>query len=144
VEVARFLRNNTPPGARIAVVGSEPQIYFYSDRYAATGYISAYPLVEDQPYATAMRAEAVREIEQANPEYVVFVNVDTSWASTSAPPDTSIFEWFDDYQKRKLRLIGAVEVMSDRQVTTRWFDAAEVTPAVPAEYTLAVFKRADQ
>lgn len=27
---------------RIAVVGSEPQIYFYADRQAATGYVDTY------------------------------------------------------------------------------------------------------
>jgi len=33
---------NRPVTARIAVLGSEPQIYFYSRRHSATGYIYIY------------------------------------------------------------------------------------------------------
>ena len=42
-EVARYLAAHTTPDDRIVVLGSEPQIYFYSDRKSATGYIYAYP-----------------------------------------------------------------------------------------------------
>src|SRR5262249_58180156 len=36
VEVARYIRERSAPGDRIAVVGSEPQIYFYAHRRSAT------------------------------------------------------------------------------------------------------------
>jgi len=36
---------------RIALIGSEPQIYFYVGLIAATGCIYMYPLMENQPYA---------------------------------------------------------------------------------------------
>ena len=37
VKIADFIRANSDPSERIAVIGSEPQIYFYSRRLAATG-----------------------------------------------------------------------------------------------------------
>ena len=40
LEVARYLREHTSPTERIAVVGSEPQIYIYARRRGATGYKS--------------------------------------------------------------------------------------------------------
>ena len=55
--VARYIREHSKPDARIAVIGSEPQIYFYSGRHSATGYIYTYPLMESQPYATAMHVK---------------------------------------------------------------------------------------
>jgi len=38
------LRAHTAPTERIAVIGSEPQIYFFAQRHAATGYIYMYAL----------------------------------------------------------------------------------------------------
>jgi len=39
VAVGRYLREHTPPGARIAILGSEPEIWFYARRRAATPYL---------------------------------------------------------------------------------------------------------
>ena len=51
VRVAEYLRDHTGTGDTIAVLGSEPQIYFYSKRHSATGYIYTYELMEPQSYA---------------------------------------------------------------------------------------------
>jgi len=53
------------PGERIAVLGSEPQIYFYAKRRSATGYIYTYPLMEPQPYSKQMATEFKQEVEGA-------------------------------------------------------------------------------
>jgi len=45
---------HTNPTDTIAVLGSEPEIYFYSHRISATGYIYTYPLMEPQRYAVQM------------------------------------------------------------------------------------------
>ncbi|MCS7037889.1 MAG: hypothetical protein NZM41_14580 [Saprospiraceae bacterium] len=39
VEVGKFLRARAKPGDRLAVIGSEPQLYFYSRLLPATGFI---------------------------------------------------------------------------------------------------------
>ena len=75
VEIGRYLALHCPPNARIAVIGSEPEIFFYSRRRSATGHICTYPLVEEQPYAPAMRDEMFREIGKNRPDYVVYVHV---------------------------------------------------------------------
>ncbi|MHC4124218.1 MAG: glycosyltransferase family 39 protein [Planctomycetota bacterium] len=75
LEIARFIRENTDTNDRIAVIGSEPQIYFYSNRRSATGYIYTYPLMENHPYAVKMQQEMAQEIEKTSPEFLVFVNV---------------------------------------------------------------------
>ena len=79
VEVARYIREHSAAGDRVAVVGSEPQIYFYSARRSATGYIYTYPLMELQPYAPAMQREMIKEIEAAAPRFLVFVSATSSW-----------------------------------------------------------------
>ena len=51
IRIADYLREHTSPNDTIAVLGSEPQIYFYSHRHSATGYIYTYGLMEPQKYA---------------------------------------------------------------------------------------------
>src|SRR5262249_39038056 len=78
-EIEGYIREHTAPGDGIAAIGSEPQIYFYSGRRSATGYIYTYPLMEIQPFASGMQQQMIREIESADPRYLVFVRVGGSW-----------------------------------------------------------------
>ncbi len=54
-EVARFIRANSPPSAPMAVLGSEPELYFLSRRHSVTGYIYTYGMMEPQPFARRMQ-----------------------------------------------------------------------------------------
>jgi hypothetical protein len=113
VEIGRYLASHCSPEARIAVIGSEPQIYFYSRRRSATGYIYMYPLTEPQPFAPAMQEEMIREIENTDPDYVVFVHIPSSWQEL-AYADPAIVDWFRKYRQERLRPVGVVEMLSDK------------------------------
>jgi len=140
VEVGRYLESHTAPEARIAVVGSEPQIYFYSHRRAATGYICTYPLMEPQPRAVEMQKEMIGEIEKNNPEYMVFVHVKNSWLQYE-DSNPFIFGWFGQYQRDRLQLAGLVEIPSEGPAEYRWFDPPGTNAQTSAESWLAIFKR---
>ena len=141
VEIGRYLASHSAPDARIAVIGSEPEIYFYSHRRSATGYICMYPLVEPQPYAAAMQKEMIQEVENARPDYVIYVNSRNSWVQSTAPISNVIFDWFDGYQREHLLLVGLVEIQPDGPTTYRWFDRPETNVQTTAESWLAVFQR---
>jgi hypothetical protein len=104
---AAFIGKYSPPDAKIAVLGSEPEIYFLSHRHSATGYIYTYPLMEPQPFASVMQREMIREIETNAPEFVVFVNRDFSWHQ-EPKSDVTIFKWWDDYQTN-YTTVGLIE-----------------------------------
>ena len=72
----------------MAVIGSEPEIYFYARRRAATGYIYMYPLMEPHPFARRMQEDMIAELEREAPRFMVLVNVDTSWCAASSPTAT--------------------------------------------------------
>ena len=138
VEIARYINERTSTDERIAVVGSEPQIYFYARRLAATGYIYTFALMEHQPYAVGMQRQMIYEIEAWNPRFVVFVNVYTSWIRTPHS-DKTIFTWFDQYQRRFDR-VGFVEIVSPEQTRYVWgAEAAVYTPR--SDVWLAIFER---
>ncbi len=109
VEVGAYLKSHASPGARIAVLGSEPEIYFYADRHSATGYIYTYSLMEPQPYALQMQKEMMAEIEAAKPAFVVFVNVPQSFGRL-ASSETLILDWADSYVSTQYEKIGTVDM----------------------------------
>jgi hypothetical protein len=106
-KAAAFIREHSKPDAQIAVLGSEPEIYFLSHRHSATGYIYTYPLMEPQPFVSLMQREMIREIETNSPEFVVFVNRDFSWQQKPRS-DVTIFKWWDDYMTN-YATVGVIE-----------------------------------
>lgn len=112
VEVGRYIREHTSPSAKIAVLGSEPQIMFYAQRRSVTGYLYTYSLTEEQRYATTMQREAISEIDPARPEYLVFVQ-DWEFRPRS---DTTILAWYRRYAAQNYELIGVMRVRDDLQL----------------------------
>jgi len=115
IPIARYIEEHTTPDDRIAVLGSEPQIYFYAHRHSATGYIYTYGLMEPQPYAARMQEEMIAEIEAARPAYVVMVRVSVSWL----PRPNSIrriFTWSDRYLAEKYDVVGVADILQGQTV----------------------------
>ena len=114
IRIAEYLREHTTPSDTIAVLGSEPQIYFYSNRHSATGYIYTYGLMEAQKYASQMQQEMIREIEGARPKFLIFVVMPDSWLQ-QAESERLIFTWANDYTAQNYTVAGFVNmVASDR------------------------------
>ena len=106
LEIGRYIQEHTSSTARIAVLGSEPQIMFYSRRRSATGYLYGYSLTEEQKYAATMQQEAISEIETASPEYLVFAR---DW-DIRPSSDTTILSWAERYISQNYELVGAMRV----------------------------------
>jgi hypothetical protein len=137
VQIGRYIREHAEPDAKIAVLGSEPEIFFYAERESATGYIYTYGLMEEQRYAAQMQQEMIGEIEHAKPEYLVKVMVPASWLRKTNS-DTTILLWADKYISDSYRVVGIVDVGT--ATTYHWDDAAEsYTPRSP--YSVYVYKR---
>jgi len=103
------VREHTTPDDKIAVLGSEPQIYFYSHRHSATGYIYTYALMEPQKYARQMQEEIIREIEGVHPKYLVSVVMNDSWLERSQS-DRLIFTWANEYTTQDYVPAGFVNI----------------------------------
>jgi hypothetical protein len=108
--LAEHIRQNTPAQSRLAVLGSEPEIYFLSRRHSATGYIYVYPLMERQRFAGQMQDEMIREIETAKPEYVVYVQEPMSWLRREES-DPRIFKWWEAYGPEHYETVKMVPLM---------------------------------
>jgi hypothetical protein len=141
VHIARYLRERTTVTDRIAVIGSEPQIYFYAGRPAATGFNHMYGLMEQQPFALGMHQQMIREITAANPKFIVYVSVLTSWVKNENSPDL-IFSWLGGFLYDRYKQVGVIDIISMEQTQYIYDnDARYYTPRSPAY--LLIFERID-
>jgi hypothetical protein len=119
VDVARYIQSRTNASDRIAVIGSEPEIYFYANRKSATGYLYMYPMLESQPYAARMQREMISQIEAAAPAFLVR----TTWSLGLTPEsDKTVLEWADRYAARCYDLVGVVDIYSLNGSVQLWGD----------------------
>ncbi len=125
VSVAQYIRENSSPSDRIAVVGSEPEVYFYARRKSVSGYLYMYDLMGDQPYASKMQREFIHDIETAKPEYLVLVNDPSSW-TTWPQSDRTIFVWSRQYPAKFYQLVGIAAIYPSY---TEYFWGKEATSA---------------
>ena len=139
VEIADEIARRAGPDDRIAVIGSEPQIYFYARRRAATSFIYMYPLMEPQPFAAGMQKDMIAQLESAKPRFLVLVNVDMSW-SRRPGSSTEILDWAARTVDADYRQIGLVEIPPDAPSRSVWGDAAGASSPRTKSY-VAVFER---
>jgi hypothetical protein len=137
VDIARYVRERTPPDGRIAVIGSEPEIYFYAHRKSATGYIYTFPLMEPQRYAPQMQDEMMREIEAVYPHYLVLAPVSVGARPTSDP---RFLDWVRRYVGACYEAAGIADVHSKDATAVRW--DGEVSGYRPrSPYLVYTFRR---
>jgi 4-amino-4-deoxy-L-arabinose transferase-like glycosyltransferase len=120
-EIARYIRERTAESDRIAVLGSEPEIFFYAGRLSATGYVYTYPLVEIQPFAARMQEEMIRQLRSADPKYLVFVEIDESWL-VAPGSDSRIVDWGNRYAHECFDLVGIADIYSPTDTKVLWDD----------------------
>ncbi|MGH7941264.1 MAG: ArnT family glycosyltransferase [Limisphaerales bacterium] len=109
--VGNYIRAHSGPVASMAVIGSDPELYFYAQRRPATGYLCTYPLMERQPYASQMQAEMVSQIQTNKPEFLVFVSNPDSW-HIQPGSDRSIFNWFTRYSGASYERVALLDQIS--------------------------------
>lgn len=122
-DLGDVLNRLTAPDERIAFIGSEPQVFFYAKRRSATGYLYAYPLVEDHPFALTMQKQMVAEIEKARPRFIVFEAVPLAWLKRQNAPGY-IFSWVDNLADR-YKVVAVVELQDSGPAIWIWNPPAD-------------------
>jgi hypothetical protein len=138
-DVAEYVRQHSSPGARIAVIGSEPEIYFYAHRHSATGYIYMYSLIGHQKFLAYMQEQMLREVRESQPEYLIYVDVWDSWGDRSQATEAGAFlNALNDFMNSGYERVGIADVGITPQYV--WGDAARTYfPTSPS--TIYVLKR---
>jgi len=109
--VAGYIEQHTTRQDAIAVLGSEPEIYFYARRHSATGYIYMYGLMEQQKFAQRMQAEMIGQIEAARPRFLVYTDDELSWGwSTPGAEKDRLFDWMRRYLDASYGLAATIPI----------------------------------
>jgi hypothetical protein len=142
--IAEYLKAHTEPDQTVAVVGSEPEVYFHAKRTSATGYIYTYGLMEEQPLAEQMQHEMIDEIEKAKPAYMVFINVQTSWLPRPRSK-FDIIHWAENYLRSSYQPVGVVDILYNEAgsyvgTEYKWDDDA-LHYQIRSPFFLSVWKR---
>jgi hypothetical protein len=140
LDIAKYLRDHTTPDDVIAVLGSEPEIYFYADRRSASGYIYTYALLEPQKFAATMRQEMIRQIEAAHPKYIVFAQINASWLPRPGS-DLSIIDWGNRYTQACYDIVGMADIYSYDRTNLFWEGGMPATYTPKSDSLMYVFRR---
>jgi hypothetical protein len=137
IKIGEYIRSQSDPAETVAVLGSEPQIYFYAHRHSATGYIYTYALMEPQPYAHQMQEEMIREIEAAHPRFLVLVVMNKSWLA-ARDSDRTIFKWADAYCDTNYEEIGLINIFESG---TDYYFSARPAGVQLAPHHILIYRR---
>jgi 4-amino-4-deoxy-L-arabinose transferase-like glycosyltransferase len=139
VEIASYVREHSDPADRIAVIGSEPEIYFYARRPAATGYIYMYSLMEAHDFSEHLQRDMIAQIERLQPRFLVLVNVDTSW---TMQPDSShlLLDWAAKTADQDYEPVARADIVPGEPTVYRWDSEARATPP-RSRFYVVLFRR---
>ena len=136
--IGSYLKEHVHPNDEIMILGSDPQINFYANRNTPTGYVYAYPIVEDQRYALQMADEWVSDLDRSRPEYIVVMGAWIPYISDN-PGFRKIWDGTQQNIKQGYSLIGNIEVTEDNMSRATWGENLQI-PVDNSRY-LFVYKR---
>jgi len=119
MKIADFINANSKPEDKIVVMGSEPQIYFYTHKQASSRHCFFSAIVENVPEHHEWQREFVRGIEKDKPRYFIFFNHQIS-LFVQPGSDKYVFEWYDKYTRENYNLIGCVDMVDGYSSTYIW------------------------
>ncbi len=128
VAVGQYVRDHTTPQDRVAVLASEPEIYFYSGRHSATGFIYMDPLTEQQQFALGMQKDLIREVTQAQPKIIVYSDSEFTWGcrakawpDSSPSQDMNVFAWMHGYLDSSYKEIAEIPIFGKTSSDCSYF-----------------------
>jgi len=113
VTIANYIQEHSSATDTIAIMGSEPEIYFLAHRHSASDYIYMYDLMQTHRYTLDMQKETMRQIEAAKPAFLLIVYVDSSWM-ISNDSNMSIARWYKTFWDKYYDMAGLVWLLPDR------------------------------
>jgi hypothetical protein len=91
-KVGDFLNTVMKPDEKLMVLGSEPQIYMYTDKFCASRHFYCGNLVQKPEIVKTWAKEFKNDFTKNPPDYVVWVNHPFSW-SIPQGGDTKFIDW---------------------------------------------------
>jgi 4-amino-4-deoxy-L-arabinose transferase-like glycosyltransferase len=105
-----YIKSKANPGDKIAVMGSEPQMYVYTGLESATSHYFMGFLMRPYEKCAEWQAQARTEIEATKPRFMVMVFHSYSWIMLDGS-DTTLFRWSNSYMKNNYDQIAYADIV---------------------------------
>jgi hypothetical protein len=119
MEIANFINQNSKETDQLAIIGSEPQIYIYTNKKSPTRHIFFSTIVADVPQHKQWQREYAADIEKANPKHIIFFNHQFSLL-VQPNTDKYIFEWANAYISKNYHIVGIVDMIEGQRSNYLW------------------------
>jgi hypothetical protein len=138
-EISEYINTNSKPEDGLVVVGSEPEIYFYTKKNCPSRHAYFSALVESVPEHKEWQREFSRDVEKAKPRYFIFFNHKISLL-VQANTDHYVFDWMKQYIDSNYKLIGLVDMIDGQHSVYKWKEQLNNYRPV-AENVVYIFER---
>jgi 4-amino-4-deoxy-L-arabinose transferase-like glycosyltransferase len=139
--IADKLNSMLKPEDKIAVFGTEIQMYFYTNRISPSRFAGSGALLEfPTKKAEEWQKEFIGDVEKANPRFLIFYSHPISWLANPKVKNL-IFPWFNDFTTSKYNLIGYAD-MYDNITNYAWAPNLDMVNNPPkSQYKIFVFEK---
>lgn len=140
MDIANFLNTKMKPEDQLAVFGSEPELFIYTNKTSPTRHIFFSTIVASIPEHKQFQREFVKDIETSKPKYFVFYRHSVSLL-VQANTDQFVFEWANKYLAENYKVIGLVDMPDGQLNGTNVFDESVNTYQPKGQNLIYIFER---
>ncbi len=141
MEIANYINQHAKPEDNIVLIGSEPQIYFYTKKKAPSRHAYFTALVSNVPIHKEWQREFVKDTEKAKPKFVVFFNHQLS-LMVQPNTDNYVFQWANKYVNENYKVVGYADMINEGYMTNYvWGEQAAATYKPQSPMYAVVFER---
>ncbi|MES2836967.1 MAG: glycosyltransferase family 39 protein [Bacteroidota bacterium] len=119
MEIANYINANAKPEDNIVLIGSEPQIYFYTNKKCPSRHAYFTALVNNVPKHKEWQKEFISDVEKVKPRYFVFFKHSISLLVQQGA-DTYVFEWANKYINENYKLVGLIDMPPNARSIYVW------------------------
>lgn len=97
---------------KIGIIGNEPEIFFYTKKQSASGFMYIYALVENHKFADSLTLQFFKEMEISKPEILMYF---TDYKISPENPKTvqQITDWYKQF-KQNYTPIGKLDSIGNK------------------------------
>lgn len=114
IQISEFIQKESKPNDKIAIIGSEPEIFFYTKLKSLTGFIYLYPLMEKHIYSYKLLNDMLEGIQIKKPKFIILVHAEMNHlASISYKENSDLLKQkvFEIESNPNYEKIGIVQIM---------------------------------
>ena len=133
MEIGKWLNLKLKKEDQFALVGSEPELFVYTNRYSISRHAYFTAIVNNIPEHKGWQREFVNDIQRNKPKFFIYFNNPISLL-VQPNTDNFVFKWSNDYIKEYYKIVGIVDMISPNE--TRYIWEADLTKYVPVSKSL--------